>query len=124
MFGTSCGYKKTDEWEKVWKEPSATIVWGTLKSARSLPLVWASYPYHPHIDRSPLSNRAPTNLELEIGRPFILDLVKIFGIKNVVAVGNKAEITLGKSGIKGPKIRHPSHGGAKLFAQGITQYIK
>ena len=123
MFGKERGYRKTDEWDKVWKEPSATIVWGTMKDVKNLPLIWASYPYHPHQNGNPLTNRAPTNVELEIGRPFILDLIEIFGIKKIIAVGNKAELTLGKLGISAPKVRHPSHGGAVLFAQGIHQHI-
>ena len=123
MFGEKNGYRKTDEWEKIWKEPSSTIVWGALRSVKRLPLIWASYPYHPHKTGEALTNRAPTNEELVIGRPFILEIMEIFGIKRVLAVGNKAEITLGKLGIIAPKVRHPSHGGAVLFAEGVKKHL-
>ncbi len=123
MFGEERGYKKTDEWDKVWKEPSSTIVWGTMKSITNVPLIWASYPYHPHQSGKPLTNRAPSNIELEIGRPFLADLIEIYKIKKVLAVGYKAVTTLGKMGIEAPYIRHPSHGGAKLFAEGIRFHL-
>ena len=123
MFGSHKGYKKTDESEKVWKEPSATIVWNVLKGVKNLPLIWASYPYHPHKPGKRLTNRAPTSEELAIGRPFIQELIDIFGIKKVIAIGNKAELTLNKLSIPVPKVRHPSHGGAKLFAEGIHKFL-
>lgn len=123
MFGKERGYRKTNEWDKVWKEPSATIVWGALSGQKNLPLIWASFPYHPFRSNNPLSNRAPTNEELEIGRLFIQELMKIYNIKKVIAVGNKAELTLRKLGISAPKIRHPSHGGKNLFVAGLSEHL-
>lgn len=123
MFGRKRGYKKTNENEKVWKEPSATIVWGALKAVKNLPLIWASYPFHPHLPNKSLTNRAPTSQELKIGESFIKDLVDIFQIKNIIAVGNKAEVTLKNLGFNTPKIRHPAHGGKNLFAQGVSKYL-
>lgn len=123
MFGAKRGYKKTNEWEKVWKEPSATIVWGAMLTVSKLPLIWASYPFHPFESGKPLTNRAPTNEELVIGRPFIGELIEIFKIKKVIAVGNKAEVTLGKMGINAPKVRHPSHGGKNDFMSGLKNHL-
>lgn len=123
MFGQHRGYQKTGEYEKIWKEPSATIVWKTISKCKQLPLLWASFPFHPYQSGNPLSNRTPTNTELKVGENFVQDIIEIFDVKRVIAVGNKAEITLGQLAIPASKIRHPSHGGAKLFAEGVRVHI-
>lgn len=125
MFGAHRGYVKTDEYpDRIWKEPSATIVWGALGNIpdpRQLPLIWAAFPFHPHAG-DPHTNRAPTSQELEIGRPFLHDLIDIFGIKNLIAVGNQAHKTLGIMGYDVPKVRHPSHGGKNDFIKGLHDH--
>lgn len=123
MFGKERGYRKTAEWGKVWKEPSATIVWGALKEVKELPLIWASFPFHPYKPGEILTNRAPTREELALGRPLISELIEIYGIKKIIAVGNKAEETLGEMGYKVEKIRHPANGGAGLFKEGIKKHF-
>lgn len=123
MFGKERGYEKTDEYEKVWKEPSATIVWGTLAKCKTIPLIWASFPFHPHKSDNPLSNRAPTREEVYLGQPLLQELIGIFGIKTVVAVGNVAYGTLTQLGYAPQKIRHPSHGGKEAFAKGVMELV-
>ncbi len=103
-------------------EASASIVWKTFDSLNFYPLMWATYPYHPHKPDNILSNRAPKPEEIKIGRQFITRLMDIYGIEKVVAVGRVAEGTLKELEIEAPAIRHPSHGGATLFAQGLTDF--
>jgi uracil-DNA glycosylase len=123
MFGQHDGYAKTDEYpDKIWKEPSATIVWDVMGRVKKLPLIWGAFPYHPHAG-APHTNRAPTMKELEIGRPFLIELIDLFGIKRVIAVGNQAQVTLAALGYDVPKVRHPSHGGKHQFTEGIREYI-
>jgi uracil-DNA glycosylase len=121
MFGPNSGYQKTDEFSKVHKEPTATIVWKTLGNLNFLPLLWASFPFHPFKDGDPRSNRAPTKGEVEIGKDILLDLTDIFRIEEFVAVGNVADTLLTKLNIPHQKVRHPSHGGATEFAKGLER---
>ena len=102
-------------------EASASIVWKTLDSLNFYPLMWATYPYHPHTPGNVLSNRAPKPEEVAIGGQFIKRLIGIYDIKKVVGVGRIAEKTLTDMGIEAPSVRHPSHGGATLFAQGLKR---
>jgi len=103
-------------------EASASIVWKTFDTLDFYPLMWATYPYHPHKPGNELTNRAPKPEEIRIGRQFITRLMDIYGIERVVAVGRVAEGTLKELGIEAPAVRHPSHGGATLFAQGLADY--
>lgn len=123
MFGREKGYRKTAEWEKVWKEPSATIVWGALAEVKNLPLIWAAYPFHPFKGDNQFTNRTPRNEELKLGESFLRELIQIFKIKRIIAVGNKAELTLTNLGYTVPKIRHPANGGATKFREGIRKYF-
>ncbi|GMU74310.1 MAG: hypothetical protein AMXMBFR44_5070 [Candidatus Campbellbacteria bacterium] len=103
-------------------EASASIVWKTFDTLDFYPLMWATYPYHPHKPGNGLTNRAPKPDEIKIGRQFITRLIDIYGIQKVVAVGRVAEGTLKELNIEAPAVRHPSHGGATLFAQGLADY--
>lgn len=105
-------------------EASASIVWKTFDTLDFYPLMWATYPYHPHKPGNALTNRAPKPEEIKIGRQFITRLIDIYGVQKVVAVGRVAEGTLKELNIIAPAVRHPSHGGATLFAQGLANYKK
>lgn len=105
-------------------EASASIVWKTFDTLDFYPLMWATYPYHPHKPENELTNRAPKPDEIKIGRQFITRLIDMYGIQKVVAIGRIAEGTLKELNIEAPAVRHPSHGGATLFAQGLTDYKK
>ena len=105
-------------------EASATIVWKTFDSLQFYPLMWATYPFHPHTAGNLLSNRAPRPEEILLGKDFIEELIKLFKIKHLVAVGRIAEKTLVDMGYEAYPVRHPSHGGATLFAEGLRMYNK
>ena len=124
MFGAHRGYSTTGESVKPWKEISATIVWKSLAKLKHLPVLWAAYPFHPHRPNEPLTNRPPTKEELKLGEWFIKELVAIFAIKKVIAVGNHAEATLTNLGFTVPKIRHPANGGANQFDAGVAFHLK
>jgi len=91
-------------------EASATIVHRVLDElglAGSV-LLWNVVPTHPG---TASSNRRPSGAEVEAARPFLEEVV---GGRRVVAVGRLAEAVTGS-----PYVRHPSHGGAAGFAQGL-----
>ena len=105
-------------------ESSASIVWNTMDVLRFYPLIWAAFPFHPHQPGNEESNRAPTAEELLGGQTFLMSLMEMFDIVTVVAVGRAAEKTLGALNIPAITIRHPSHGGANRFRNGLTKFMK
>jgi hypothetical protein len=105
-------------------EASASIVWKTFDSLNFYPLMWATYPFHPHKFGDVLSNRAPRLDEILLGKEFLQDIIQIFKITQLIAVGRVAEKCLSDMGYKAYAVRHPSHGGATLFAEGLKKYVK
>lgn len=113
--GKANGFTRAMSGDKIWKEPSATIVQRSLSELSKPPLIWATFPLHPHKPGCDLSNRAPAPSEIAVGAIILCELIDTFPKLRVIAVGNIAEKCLAQLKIKNTKIRHPSHGGAKLF---------
>ncbi len=97
-------------------EASATIVHRVLSELGIADdvLLWNVVPTHPHRPGRPASNRAPTSGETEAGLCFVRELARG---RTVVAIGRVAQRALG-----GPYVRHPSHGGATRFREGLADY--
>jgi uracil-DNA glycosylase len=123
LFGEARGYRKTNEFEKPWKEASARIIWDTLVTTSSIPLIWNAFPFHPFKLGDEKSNRKPTTTEIIKGQDFLHELIRLFNIKIIVAVGNTANSSLKSMGIACEKVRHPSYGGKTQFTSGITDII-
>jgi hypothetical protein len=75
-------------------------------------LLWNVVPTHPGTARS---NRSPTRAEIAGARPFLDQLIRG---RRVVPVGRVAGTALGV-----PHVRHPSHGGAGPFAEGLRRML-
>jgi uracil-DNA glycosylase len=123
LFGESRGYRKTDEFEKLWKEATASIFWESVVKTLHIPLLWNAFPYHPFQMENEQSNRQPTKIEISTGQEFLKELIRLFDIEIVVAVGNTAETTLKSMGIACQKVRHPSFCGKIMFINGINDVI-
>lgn len=123
LFGKSRGYRVTAEFEDIKKEQSATIVWGTLAKLDVTPLIWNAFPFHPFKPGNNLSNRTPTRDELHAGGHFLYELIKLFDITSVIAVGNKAEESIKALGLEYTKVRHPAQGGKNRFIEGINECL-
>jgi uracil-DNA glycosylase family 4 len=95
-------------------EATATIVHRVLADLglEEQVLLWNVVPTHPGT-RS--SNRAPTRKEIAAARPFLEELRRR---RRVVAVGRVAARVLEE-----PYVRHPSHGGARAFADGVRRTL-
>ena len=106
------------------KEATATIIWETLLKYDIMALSWNAFPFHPHKAGNGESNRTPLQKELIIGERPLLEIIKIFDIKKVVAVGRKAEQTLNKLSISCHGVRHPAQGGKNEFVEGIRSVIE
>jgi uracil-DNA glycosylase family 4 len=91
-------------------EATATIVHRILAELglEDAVLLWNVVPTHPGTARA---NRPPTRREIADARPFLDELIRG---RRVIAVGRVAGAVLGLS-----PLRHPSHGGADPFAQGL-----
>lgn len=98
-------------------EATATIVHRVLRELGldEQVLLWNVVPTHPHRPGRPESNRRPNAREIAAARPFLDELA--LG-RQVVPVGRVAESALGVEGI-----RHPSHGGATAFRDGLARHV-
>src|SRR4051794_4884043 len=76
-------------------------------------LLWNVVPTHPG---TATGNRPPTRAEVAAGRVFADELA---AGRRVVAVGRVAHGALG-----GSYVRHPSHGGAQLFASALRDLLE
>jgi uracil-DNA glycosylase len=92
-------------------EATATIVHGVLDELGLADdvLLWNVVPTHPGTERS---NRRPTRREIDDSAPFLAELA---AGRHVIAVGRVAHRRLG-----GTYIRHPAHGGAAAFREGLV----
>jgi uracil-DNA glycosylase len=98
-------------------EATATIVHRVLAElgVEKQVLLWNVVPTHPHRRGEPRSNRRPTRAEVVDARPFVDELARG---RQVVSVGRLAEAVLGA-----PYVRHPSHGGAETFREGLARLV-
>jgi hypothetical protein len=106
-------------------EPTATIVWKSIKSSGVDPrdvVLWNSFAFHPMKDGW-LTNRKPTPEELSRGRYLLEHFLSLFPNTALVPVGRVAEDILGALKIScSGYVRHPANGGATEFRAGISQY--
>ncbi len=79
-------------------------------------LLWNVVPTHPHLGGDPRTNRRPTRTEVEDSLPFLAALSRG---RRTVAVGRLAQRVLGD-----PYVRHPSHGGAQAFRDGLRRILR
>jgi uracil-DNA glycosylase len=93
-------------------EATATIVHRVLAQlgVEDEVLLWNVVPTHPG---SESSNRRPTRGEVEVARPFLDELTRG---RVAIGVGRLAAEVL-----EATYIRHPSHGGAAAFEEGLRR---
>ena len=121
VLGADNGFRKATAGAKRSTEASATMVWGTIRLMEPLPLLWNAFPFHPFRLDDPDTNRCPTPAELAVGEPFIAAVLRLFPIRQVVAIGNQAASSLGRMGVQHVKVRHPSMGGKNQFVAGMAE---
>ncbi len=103
------------------KENSATMIWDELQHWKRPPLVWNSYPYHPHLPDQATTNRSPRQQEILEGRVLLKQLMTLFNIEHIIAVGRKAEQQAHQMQLNHTYVRHPSFGGKQAFKQGMKR---
>ncbi|MEM7802045.1 MAG: uracil-DNA glycosylase [Chloroflexota bacterium] len=104
-------------------EATATIMWNGFNQLKVPLLLWNAFPYHPHKPEDPTSNRPPKAGELKIGFEYLSKMLVMFDLKQVIAVGRKADHMLSRHEIGHVAVRHPSHGGKTEFLKGLFKHI-
>ena len=125
VFGREAGFRDVADvgFERVYGEQSATIVWSALADLGSLPVIWNTFPFHPHQAGKGDSNRKPRAAEIVKGAEFLGRLLAIWEFEQVLAVGNVAHETLQLMKLDCAKLRHPAHGGKRDFVAGLQSLL-
>lgn len=108
-------------------EPTATIVWQALMHSGLDPaefVLWNIFPWHPfQPEKGLLSNRTPTNSELQSAIPIVEYVLRTFKKAKIAAVGRKSAGILEQLGVQATAMRHPAQGGATLFRQQFAAWV-
>jgi hypothetical protein len=105
-------------------EISATIVWNELENYPNKPLIWNIFPFHPHKSNDIITNRTPTKTELSFGKEYLKQLLRIFDIKKIIALGRKPESQIYDLDLDFVYVRHPANGGKNNFIDGLRREMK
>jgi uracil-DNA glycosylase len=98
-------------------------VWHTLAGLAVAPLIWNTYPLHPHRPGQPRSNRPPRRPEIALGEDFVRHIVALYAPRRIIAVGGVAAGALARLSLAGERIRHPAQGGKAAFVAGLTRLL-
>ncbi len=114
--------------KKGMSEPTATIMWKALYNLEIDPyktVLWNALSWHPYNpDQGLLSNRTPTDSELEAGFPSLRTFLDLFPGRKIIAVGRKCEQVLDEFGSSYIPVRHPANGGAPKFRSQLRAIMK
>jgi uracil-DNA glycosylase len=103
-------------------EPTATMIWQHFHRHELTPAFWNVFPFHPHRDGAPRSNRTPTAREAASGLPFLEMVIEILAPQCVICVGVTAANCLARHSpsIEFQVVAHPSHGHKAQFEKGMN----
>lgn len=124
FFKNTDGFVRAYNGDRIYKEPTSTIMWSKISKYEKLPLLWAVYPLHPHQADNTESNRTPTRSEVATTKDHLQKLLRIVQPKTVLALGNTANIALDDLGIAAQKLRHPARGGGSVFERQLDTVIR
>lgn len=105
-------------------EPTATVMWNTLarqEVGTFEAILWNIFPFHPYKKEGLLTNRTPSKEELDIGITYARMLLTAMPQLEVIAIGQKAAVTLAAYGVPCAKVPHPSMGGANKFKAAVAE---
>ena len=123
--GETAGYRLIDPHAALCGEASSTVVQRVFQELPEPPLVWPALPLHPHKPGIDASNRTPTPAELRRDAlPQLQQLIALYQPAHIAAVGNIGWSALASLGIEAVKIRHPAHGGAPAFRDGLLALMR
>ena len=118
---------KRTQRELGFNEPTDTAVWESILDAGENPfyyVLWNIFPFHPYQEGYALSNRTPTDEELEVGWAYTQEMLSLFSFTHILAVGKKASDTLMRFGVVHSALRHPANGGVGEYRRGFQAFIQ
>lgn len=102
-------------------ERTAAVIWRVLGQIGAPVVLWNVFPFHPHEDADPMSNRCHTRMEREETWPLLEALLEMVQPTRVVAIGRDANLALSELGLETSAVRHPSYGGQTEFIDGMYE---
>lgn len=123
-FFNNQGFNCINELQNLESEISATIIWNELENYTNKPLIWNIFPFHPHELKNNKTNRTPNKIELELGKGYLIQLLEIFDIKKIIALGRKPESQINDLDLNFAYVRHPANGGKNKFINGLKIEMK
>ena len=100
-------------------ERTAAVIWRVLTKIGQPVILWNVFPFHPHADGDPMSNRCHTRGERAGTWPLLEALVDMIQPSRIVAIGRDASLALSELGLDTSAVRHPSYGGQAEFISGM-----
>ena len=120
-FFKNQGFECINDIDSLEGEISATILWNELKNYPDKPLIWNIFPFHPHKLDDIKTNRTPTEEELVSGKEYLKQLLGMFDIKKIIALGRKPESQISDLNLNFAYVRHPANGGKSKFVDGLKK---
>lgn len=105
-------------------ERTAAVIWALLARIKQPVVLWNIFPFHPHEDNDPLSNRCHSRAERETTWPLLLALIEMIQPRHIIAIGRDAGMALEGIDLPVTTIRHPSYGGQAEFTSGISTFYR
>lgn len=102
-------------------ERTAGVVWDMLARVGELVVLWNIFPFHPHEEGDPFSNRCHRRAEREAVWLFFTALVNMIRPERIVAIGRDAGSALNGIDVHVDIVRHPSYGGQAEFVAGVER---
>ena len=118
---------KRTQRELGFNEPTDSVVWNAMLKANIDPyevVLWNIFPFHPFKGDDGLTNRTPTQDELDQGWTYTKQLLSLFPDAHILGIGQKSSLTLQAYGIDvQATLRHPANGGAGLYKQQFREFV-
>ena len=120
LFGTGALERATQG--EIVAERTAAVIWKLLWAIERPVMLWNVFPFHPHEEAKPMTNRCHTAKERELTLPFLWYLIEFLKPKQLVAIGRDAQAALEDAPIPVIKVRHPSYGGQREFNDTLMRF--
>ncbi|KPQ24581.1 MAG: Uracil DNA glycosylase superfamily [Halomonas sp. HL-48] len=104
------------------KERTATEIHLARKRVSRKIFFWNVFPFHPHEDNKPHSNRMHTRAERDLGLSFLNNILELLPIRRALAIGNDATRAVQKIDLEFYSVRHPSYGGQQDFHRQVDAH--
>ena len=109
------------------KEQTASLVWSYVIQSAHPVMLWNIFPFHPHREGDPHSNRCHTAAERKTTADILPTLTALLTPETIVTIGNEAAKYLPypdiPSGTQIYSVRHPSYGGRTQFCSQMEGYL-